>query len=43
MVLLITSLLIKTEDSLKNILGRDVDIAPHTTVDATYTYSWDDF
>ena len=24
-------------------LGRVVEIAPHTTVDATYTYSWDDF
>ena len=25
------------------LLGRQVEIAPHTTVDATYTYSWDDF
>ena len=25
------------------LLGRNVEIAPHTTVDATYTYSWDDF
>jgi iron complex outermembrane receptor protein len=23
--------------------ARNVEIAPHTTVDATYTYSWDDF
>jgi len=25
------------------LLSRNVEIAPHTTVDATYTYSWDDF
>ncbi len=24
-------------------LGRTVEIAPHTTLDASYTYSWDDF
>ena len=24
-------------------LGRRVDIEPHTTIDGTYTYSWDDF
>ena len=24
-------------------LGRVVEIAPHTTLDASYTYSWDDF
>ena len=27
----------------QGLLGRAVEIAPHTTVDATYTYSWDDF
>ena len=25
------------------LLGKAVEIAPHTTVDATYTYSWDEF
>ena len=25
------------------LLGRTVEIAPHTTIDATYTYSWEDF
>ena len=24
-------------------LGTSVEIAPHTTIDATYTYSWEDF
>ena len=24
-------------------LGTSVEIAPHTTLDATYTYSWEDF
>ena len=23
--------------------ARNVEVAPHTTVDATYTYSWDEF
>ena len=23
--------------------GSTIEIAPHTTMDATYTYSWDDF
>ena len=42
MVLLTTFLHIRTEEVL-GLLGRVVEIAPHTTVDATYTYSWDDF